>query len=187
MTIKEIVCIINSNLPLIALFSSIFAALAAGAAWKNTAIARRAQKNQRLNMMLDYRYSDENFNAKKELKYWYKKCSAKDIGEKFVEIRSTDEGKRLDSYRNTFFIYYQKIYDLYKAKLLKKDEIKVLVNASDLNLLFFDEKPIQDSVDETIEIIPIPKELEVKNGSIFKFYKNLYFDGFIDGIKHNKG
>ena len=184
MLINNFVCALTNYAPLIALFSSIFAALAAGAAWRNTAIAKRAQKNQRMNIMLDYRYSDINFNAKKELRKWSEECNNESIGEKFINIRTTEKGKELDSSRNTFFVYYQKIFDLYKAKLLGKKEIKALVNIYDLELLFFAEKPMQDNVDKSIKINTIPIEVEVKEKSLFEFYKNLYFDGFIDGEKH---
>jgi hypothetical protein len=181
MGFQEIVKFAKDNSPLIAIFSSAFAALAAIAAWRNSAIAKKTQINQRLNQLLEYRYNIEMFNAKKELRTWYENNGRENIGQKFIANRFTDEGQKLDNHRNTFIVYFQKIYDLYRERLLRKKEIKPLINATDMAILISIGKPIQESVDSTVLKLEISKDIEIKTQSIFDFYEELYQKGYIAG------
>jgi hypothetical protein len=186
MSITEMVQFAQTNSPVIAVCSSIFAALAAIAACRNSSIAKRNQINQRLNQLLDSRYSKEMFNAKKNLRNWFEKAGRENIGQKFIDYRLTCDGIELDNYRNTFIVYFQKIYDLYHERLLKKKEITALTNATDLAILFNIGKPIQECVDKTVLKLELPNVLDNKAQTLFEFYEDLLEKGYIAGSNIKK-
>lgn len=166
--------------PLIQLAAALAAGTAAFFAWRNIRIANKGQKYSRINALLDYRYEAETFNAKKALRKLYdevNKDHGGDLKGFWAEHRRSRESE--DAARSRFIVYFIKIFDLYKAGLIKDKEVKGLVNGSDLALLFHVLKPMEEAIEKDLLELNIDKGTK-ESDETMEFYKRLYREGQIE-------
>ena len=180
--------------------SAVIALGAAAASWRsaivsgiNTRLAQENQKQQqelqkyqKLSALLDYRYSKENYNAKKALSNFFaafNKEASSTSGLKFEDFfRKRSEltsGFNIDTHRNFFIVYFTKLFDLHRAGLVKDEEMNGFVNRSDLALLFNVVRPMEEVIAPSLLKLEAKDEPPSKPDALFAFYERLLSQGFI--------
>ena len=160
--------------------SAIASAVSSGRARQSIEQAQAAYKYQKMNEILDSRYHEDMFRAKKGIAAVFRikgRTSRKDYKKWFYDNRREALRRQTDIFRNRVSVYFTKVWDLYRAGVLKDDEIGGLVNGSDVSLLFHALKPLNEVAADRLHQIPIDSETKAEPGTMYEFYKRLYLQG----------
>ncbi len=133
-------------------------------------ITKKGHRFELITKLQELRYNDDTRIARVELKKLYDKHKDK-IGKWFIRNRTNT----IDTYRRNFYSYFRRIKDLLDAGLVKENDLKALVNKSDLSMLLWIDRPIEDQIHETLFEREPELSGEKQSTDIFRFYEYYYW------------
>jgi hypothetical protein len=147
-----------------------FTAIAAGAAWFSVVKMAKQTKIDCIRELLSYRYDKTFFEAKKFLVDFL--CRHKsDINTGMLQKGATE----VHEHRQAFIAYFQKIRDFHDGRIIGDKDLQILLNTTDLEILFDIAEPIEKQTVKTYREERSEKSLELKWSkkapALYDFYR----------------
>jgi hypothetical protein len=143
---------------------------AAGLMLRSNWLLKQSNRHIRISGLQEYRYSDDMRMARLALRKLYDSQKGNPTSW-FIKNRDTPQGQMIDKHRRYFFSYFRRIKDMYDAKILNEEDLKVLVNSSDISMLLLIDQPIERGIHETlIEMKPKTKG-SMNTENLFVFFE----------------
>ncbi len=156
---------------------ALLAAFATLAAAKSSKQSKKALRANMMNDLLDSRYTEKNIVARKNLVNYHETC--RKHGFDYIKTFLSNRNKRtvekeIDKSRQIVFAYFDKIYRLKKAGLLKSKDLNRLIDNSELELFINKCWPLVAGVINS-QVNPLkPKTVKYSEQEVNNFYYSLY-------------